>query len=55
MTSARTKLVASMRRSPVRMSASMSRTLSSVAIDLGLVLEAVARADLADAHALWKV
>ena len=29
-------------------SCSISRTLSSVAIDLGLVLEAVARADLAD-------
>ena len=48
MTSARTKLVTSMRRSPVRARRSMSATLSAVAIDLGLVLEAVARADLAD-------
>ena len=49
-TSARTKLVASMRRSPVRMSAFEQADLVGGGDDLGLVLEAVARADLADAH-----
>ena len=48
-TSARTKLVTSSRSRPVAASASTRRTLSSVAIRSGFVLEAVARADLPDA------
>ena len=42
----------SIRGTPVRASTSISRTFSAVGIDLGLVLEAVARADLADADAV---
>ena len=54
-TSARTKLVTSRRRRPVRASASISSTLSVGRDRLGLVLKAVARADLADPHSLRRL
>ena len=50
-----TKLVASISIKPAATRSSMYSSLSSVEIGCGLVLQAVARADLVDADAMWQV